>query len=135
MIAADLTDEDDARLQVTSQEAECMARGIVDALGLHRLTELGLDAEAATAPDVHEPPLTATEGDRVFAELDECLDFRARSIDTFAEGMPEDQARCVADRYLDSGLLQESILRPERDPAFNEQVDALVADATSTCRA
>jgi hypothetical protein len=127
---ADFRSEDDAR---------CVARGVVDGLGVERLEELGLDVVRRRGPELTVPPMTADEGDAVYAAYDECLDFAARDVERFvANGLTEAQARCAHERYRGSPLPQTHLLLQDHDqvphPELHAQVEALWNDAQGACR-
>jgi hypothetical protein len=117
--------------------AACAARHVVDGLGADRLRELGLDVPSRRGPKLTEPPLTAAEGDAVFDAFTACLDLTAQLASAFGRdaGLPSEQAACVADRYLRSGVLQESLLAPSFDPALNARIDDTVQAAITACTA
>jgi hypothetical protein len=110
---------------------------VADGLGADRLRELGLDVPSRQGPDLTEPPLTEDEGDTVFDAFTDCLDLTEQLTSAFARdaGLPTGQAACVADRYLDSGVLRDSLLAPSFDQALNDRIDHTVEAAITACTA
>lgn len=110
----------------TAEQAECMADGIIDALGEERANEL-LEIEGdAEIEDVLTPDEQAT-----FARLGVgCVDAREMMTEQMvASGMSAEQAECVVDAIGDEQLeemMEAEIAGGSADPAA-------IADAVSTC--
>jgi hypothetical protein len=110
----------------TAEQAECMADGIIDALGEDRANEL-LEVEGdAEIEDVLTPDEQAT-----FAQLGVgCVDARAMMTEQMvASGMSEEEAECVVDAIGDEQLeemMEAEIAGGTADPAA-------IADAVTTC--
>lgn len=122
-------------LTFTDSEADCVARATVEALGITRLRELGMNLESGTAPARTQPPLTNTEADELYAVYDRCANLKSK-VATFlsADGqLSPGQADCVAERYESAGLLRRSLFGKDFDPALNEQIDQTLAAATAAC--
>jgi hypothetical protein len=123
----------------TEQDARCVARGVVDGLGIDRLEELGLDVGRRRGPELTVPPMTDAEGDLVYAAYDECLDFEARDVEHFtANGLTEEEARCAHERYRSSSVPQTHLLLQDHDevphPELHAQVEAEWNGAQAACR-
>lgn len=110
----------------TPEQAECMADGILEALGEDRaneLLELGDDAEI-------EEVLTPAE-QTAFAELGVgCVDARELLTEQLVDSdMSEEQAACVVDAIGDEQL--EEMMQAEIAGGTADQ--AAIADAVATC--
>ncbi|MGY6501861.1 MAG: hypothetical protein ACXIVQ_13350 [Acidimicrobiales bacterium] len=138
VIAASLREvgeNDPNALQFSSEEAACVADAVLLGIDVERLGELGLDVDTEDGPRLSRPPLTHEESDVVFGAYERCLDLRAQIGSLLASGgaLDADSARCVADEYLASGLLQESLLGRNPDPSLNDRIDAVLTDAFESC--
>jgi hypothetical protein len=128
------------RAEFASQrDARCVAQAVVDALGIERLEQLGLDSDEQHAPELTVPPMTDADGDLVYAAYDECLDHEARDTESFtANGLAESEARCAHERYRASDLPRTHLLLQNHDDVPHEdlhaQVEALWNDAQAACR-
>jgi hypothetical protein len=112
LVAADLVAYPRAELR-SDEESACVARGIVERLGIDRLEALGLDLGARQAPRLYGDDLTQDEGDEVYAAYDQCLDLGQRDVEGFmADGLTERQARCVADGYRATGIPRAHLTEP-----------------------
>lgn len=124
--------DDPNGLQFTAEEALCAAEASVEALGMERLVELGFDPEAADLGGLDDT-LTAAESDAMYQAIAGCIDLETQLAAMFEQsGMTEDVARCVAQRYLDTGLAEQAIAG-DYDPALNEEIDAALTEATEAC--
>jgi len=124
--------DDPNGLQFTAEEALCAAEASVEALGMERLVELGFDPDA---PDLGglDDTLTAAESDAMYQAIAGCIDLETQLAAMFEQsGMTEDVARCVAQRYLDTGLAEQAIAG-DYDEALNEEIDAALTEATEAC--
>lgn len=138
VIAASLRapgDDDPNALQLSAEEADCAADAIAAEIGIDRLEEIGLDVEQQAAPRFSQPPLTTEEGDVVYGAYEECIDLVGQvTALVAADGSFDDEgAQCVAEEYLASGLLRESLLAPGFNQDLNERVDAALVEAFRTC--
>ncbi len=135
-VKQDLVENDDPNALIfTDSEAGCAAGATVEALGITRLRELGMNLESGTAPTRTEPPLTNTEADELYAIYDRCADLESKVATFFsADGqLSPSQAGCVADRYLSTGLFRRSLFGEDFDPALNDEIDRTLAAATAAC--
>ena len=135
-VKQDLVETTDPKaLSFTDSEADCAARATVDALGMARLQELGMNLESGTAPARTEPPLTTTEADALYAVWGRCADLKSKVAALLsADGeLSPGQAACVVDRYEASGLLRRSLFGKDFDPALNHEIDQTLAAATAAC--
>lgn len=122
-------------LQFTAAEADCAAEKIADAVERPRLEELGLGVDSGVGPELSEPPLTTSEGDAVFAAYEACLDLPAQVTTLLKSGgsMTDDVAECVADAYVESGIMREALLNPQFNQEVNDRIDAVLAEAEAEC--
>lgn len=130
-------DSDPYGLRFSADEADCVAAVVVAEIDTNRLEELGLDLDDPHGPDLAEPPLTADEADVVYAAIDDCVDLAAQ-VATFLEedaSLTDDEARCVAEEYVGSGLLRAALLGAEEDPELNDRIDATLGNALARCAA
>jgi hypothetical protein len=129
--------EDPNSLVFEEDAAACAAAAIVDGLGAERLRALGLDVPSRRGPELSSPPLTEAEGDVVFGAFESCLDL----VDQLGRAFAQDAelstrvARCVAERYVDSGVLRDVLLAPGFDPSLNDRIDRTVGEAVGACEA
>ena len=127
--------DDPNGLRFTDEEARCAAEAAVQALGLARLVELGFDATAEDLSALDDAALDDDESDAMYQAIAGCIDFAAQLTDIFVQGgIDEAAARCVAERYLETGLAQQS-MTSDYDPALNDQIDAALAEARRACGA
>ena len=124
------SDPDRGELTFTRDEAVCVAERVVDRLGEARLRDLGADRapldELVFAPD---------ERRVVFGAVDGCTDLVAQVARFLAAdaGLPEDLARCVAERYVASEELEEALFGTDIDPALGARIDAVLDAAVTAC--
>jgi len=121
-------------LQFSDAQGRCVARRVVDDLGMARLSKLGLDPVSGSAPQLVEPPLTKTEADQVFAAMGECVDLEAQVTALLVRGAtPRSLAECIAHRYMASSVPRRAIMAADSDPAINADVDKAMNAASSAC--
>jgi hypothetical protein len=122
-------------LTFADTEGDCAARASVEALGVPRLQELGMNVETGIAPSRTEPPLTKTEADELYAIYGRCADLKAKVADFLSAGgeLAPGAAACVAERYEAAGLLRRSLFGADFDPALNDEIDQTLATATAAC--
>lgn len=120
-----------------SSQAACAAHAVVRNLGAVRLQQLGLDVPSRQGPELTEPPLTPEETDLVYAAFDDCIDLVDQIGATIGRdsGLPTDVARCVADVYVDSGVLREALFAANFNGMLNARIDSVLADAAQACTA
>ena len=116
-----------------------MARVVVDALGIDRLEELGLDIAAGAVPELTVPPMSETEGDVVYAAFDRCLDLTSRDVGNFTTaGLSASEARSASDHYRASPLPRTHLLLRHHDSVphgdLHTRVEALWEEAQAACR-
>jgi hypothetical protein len=122
-------------------ERRCVAEQVVDAIGLDRLREVGLDVGQARPPSLWQPKLTRAEGDAVYAAYDDCLGLEDRDVEAFmAEGMSRAQALCASRGYRASGIPLVHTLEPPHtgEPtrvAAHADLEAFLDAAKQACRA
>jgi hypothetical protein len=133
LLAASASDPN--ALQLTRQQAQCVAEGTVGDLGGDRLLSLGYDPAKGAMPDQDLMSLlTAGERETVASHIEDCVDLvPAVSQALAASGLPEDQAACVAGLYVDSGLLHESLAAAGYDSDLNQRIDTFMAGALESC--
>lgn len=134
IVAGHFAESDDPNgLHFTEEEARCTSQHIVRSLGLVRLEELGLAIDAGTPPELSEPPLSSAEGDAVYAAIEQCIDVEGQLVAALAGGdATEGQLRCVARRYLETGLPRRALVSGY-DPELNAEIDAAISEAGSQC--
>ncbi len=126
--------QDPNAIQYTESEGLCTAERVIVALGVPRLEELGLDVAAGRSPVLEEPPLTVEEADQVFAAMGDCVDMSAQLEDMLVRGnLNEDDAACVAEEFLATGLMRRTLLASTANQPAIEEVDAALGEAGDTC--
>lgn len=123
-----------AVLSFDAGQASCAAEAVVDALGVERLEELGLDLATGEPPTMAEPPLGTREAREVYGGIGDCIDLTARIAADLAAGgdLDEATARCTAERYLDTSVARDA-LAGSTDPELPAEIDAAVAEARAAC--
>ena len=121
-------------IQLTRDDADCIATGIVAKLGAPRLAAVGYDSATSEVPESLNAVLDEGERLTVARQLGECIDLVAE-IDTalLQAGAPESRARCVAERNVESGLLTESLAAAEFDADLNTRIDGFIAQSMMEC--
>jgi hypothetical protein len=120
-------------LAFDASEADCVARAVADGIATDRLQELGLNTTSGDMPELHEPPLTTSEADIVYGAYDGCTDLTVAVAVLLGPSESGADPQCVAQRYVDSGLLRESLFSADFDQALNDRIDAALADANTAC--
>jgi hypothetical protein len=135
LAAANFQDSEDVNaVQYTRDEAHCAAQGVVGSLGVSRLQELGLELDAGTKPTLEEPPLTTAEADAVYAAITGCVDVAGQITDMLVRGrLSEDDALCVAQGFVDSGVLRHTLLADTEHQPPAEEVDDALSSAGEAC--
>jgi hypothetical protein len=118
--------------QVTDEQAECVADGAIEALGVDRALELS---------EAEQGDLSAEEAERLLPVAKRCVNFAellAEQILSESEGrISESSADCVADKLDGSPVMDATLTaalrEAEADPAQDEQLSALVLEAVSGC--
>lgn len=118
-------------------DAQCFAEGIVGEIGLGRMLEVGLTAEASSAEEAFGG-LTAGEIDSLADVALGCMDVEALIVEQFAlEGISEDSAKCLATAMQDTGLMKTAMIvgmtgddsyDPTSDPELMEDILAAITD-------
>lgn len=91
-----------AGLPRTEEDAECVARSLVDGLGVERLLIVNL---AADGDLFVEGSLTGAEADTVANGFVDCVDTRAILVEQFeAQDLPRDLATCLAEEIPEESL-------------------------------
>lgn len=93
---------DPNELQLTPQQARCIADGLVADLGPDRLAALGFDPDTGSLPRQELASLlTADEREMVASHLETCVDLvSAVTAMLTAAGLDNAQAACIADMYV-----------------------------------
>jgi hypothetical protein len=126
-------------LQFTADEADCAADAVIDALGAARIEQLRTDAaNDVGGPEgldlLREPPLEADEADTVFAAMTGCIDLAAQVTDLFlASGKSPEAARCMAERYIATDVLEEAIMTARADADLTADINRTLVEIGSTC--
>ena len=47
--------------------------------------------------------------------------------------MTNDEAECVADAYVESGIMREALLNPQFNEEVNDRIDAVLAEVEAEC--
>ncbi len=127
--------EDDERPSVMSEEqVRCLADDLAGAFSDKRLSELGLDGPSITAryEDLgnvalfSEFGISEAEASELVDRALECLDWRGVLAEEIAsEGLPQDQANCIASEISDEGIravvMNALILESEDDLGLREE--------------
>ena len=123
-------DDDRGELTFTEEEASCVADRVLDQLGEERLRDLGADRTP-----LDELPLDDDERRVVFLAVDGCVDLVTQVAGFLAEdaALPEEVARCVAERYAASGELQDALFGSAIDPELGARIDAVLDAALADC--
>jgi hypothetical protein len=118
-------------LHFTEGEARCTADRVMEAISDDRLKDLGVDEGFGLST----LDFTPAEQAEVFAALEDCVDLVAQVAETLGTdaGLTDDEARCVAGRYVSSGPFREAIFAERFDPALNERIDRTLAEAAQDC--
>jgi hypothetical protein len=120
-------------LQFGDEGAQCAAEGTVEELGVARLEELGVDPAGDEITGNPLGGLTDDESVAVFDVIDGCIDLESQVVRLFtAEGLTDEQATCIAERYLDTDLLRRSVLS-DPDPELNAEIDETLTTAAASC--
>ena len=135
LIAEDLVaSQQEGAIGFDEPQAACTADGFVERFGAEQLRAWGYDEETGQTP---EGDLTiADEELRVDAWgiLRDCVDVTDQITVILADsgGLDDEQARCVAQRYVDSEIAAHAVFGPA-DPEVNDAVDELLEDAVADC--
>ena len=126
----DEADQENA-LHFTRDEAECTADRVMDAISDDRLKDLGVDEGFGLST----LDLSPREQDAVFAALEACVDLvhQVSTVMGADADLPEDEARCMAERYVASGPFREAIFAARFDADLNQRIDAELAAAAQAC--
>lgn len=100
-----LADPDFAGTELTDAEAECIADGTVEGIGVESLRGYGLidddnEVVASASPD----DLSADDAEALAAALVDCVDadeLLQDQLGTLTQQLPDDQAACVAEVFDD----------------------------------
>lgn len=130
-IRFDLTNRPDDQdyWSLSDDEAECASAGIVDAVGLERLVELGYQP-GSPATGLAGVALTATERDKVTAQLVDCVDLEEMTAALlFGAGrIPPTSATCMARIINKAGIPAQWL----ESWVTGHAVDPLADDAASS---
>lgn len=122
-------------IQLSRADAECIATGIIDQLGAERLAAVGYSTTAGDLPESLNAVLDEDERLVAARQLGDCIDLVVVIEMALVEsGAPESRARCVAEQYVESGLLIESLAAAEYDAGLNARIDAFLAQSMLECR-
>lgn len=118
--------------EVTDDQADCAAEGIIDALGVRRASELN---------ETDEIRLSTGEAEKVVPVVRRCFNFAellAEGIVQGAEGKISDNAAgCLAGELENTSLVDDALTAAmtgtEIDPTANEQSSKALLDAMSSC--
>jgi hypothetical protein len=125
---------DPNELQLTPQQAQSIADGAVVDLSPDRLAALGFDPDSGSLPGQKLASLlTADERETVATHLETCVDLvSAVTAMLTAAGLDDVQGACVADMYVQSGLLHESLVAAGYDPDLNQRIDDFMTAAVTS---
>lgn len=123
--------EGDGAVRFTSSEADCVAAAVVGDFERDRLIEL----EADQGTDLTGLPWTDTERAKVFVSVRDCVDLESQLTELFAgdPSLSTEQARCLAQSYLESEVFREALFSTMPDQDLNARVDAELAAAFESC--
>ncbi|MCB2224929.1 MAG: hypothetical protein KQH83_12235 [Actinobacteria bacterium] len=119
------------------EAAQCFAEGIVSEVGVDRMIEVGMTADASSTAAAFSG-LSEGEID-VLADLAlECVDVESMLVEQFAlGGISTGSAECLADRMGETGLMKQAMIvgmtgdtdyDPMEDPAVLEDLFTAVTD-------
>ncbi|MCU0272845.1 MAG: hypothetical protein MUE34_06415 [Acidimicrobiales bacterium] len=109
-LAADLlADNTGAAGELTEDQANCIASGVVSGVGEDKLAEYGITADSVNAVD--EVGLSEEDAGAVADAFADCVDMRALFLEGMAGdgGMPEEAMDCVSDA-IDDDMLRNFLI-------------------------
>jgi hypothetical protein len=126
--------QEDGAISFDAEQADCVARGLIDEFGGDQLREWGYDEEDGQTP---EGDLTIDDGgqrEQAWGVLVGCVDVTEQITDILAAGgsLDEEESRCVAERYVDSDVAAHAVFGPG-DPEVNAEVDELLEQSVEAC--
>ena len=111
-LAAGFTTGEDEDLQLTQEQADCVAPRWVDTIGMERITDAGIapeDIGAEGNSELSELGLSEDEGNELYEAFGTCgVDLQQAFVDGIAASgdLPEDVAACL-DEHFDADTLQQ----------------------------
>jgi hypothetical protein len=137
-VAATFTQGGEDDLQLTDEQADCVAPKWIDTIGVDRLKDKGISpddiGDDADDADISDLGLSEDEGGELYDAFAACdVDIRQQFVDSLAadEDVSEEAAACL-DNAIDSDLLRRLIVTTltQGDEALDEDTD-LVNDFNS----
>jgi hypothetical protein len=126
----------DPSLGITPEQGTCVGNGAVTAIGMDRLTELGITADnVGDSMDTALSQLTEAEKGQIVDVLTGCIDFGATLVAQMkAGGLSDTQATCIGNGLSDDmiramalgGMSGAANYNPMTDPAISEAFVALL---------
>ena len=111
-LVAGFTTGEDEDLQLTQEQAECVAPRWIETIGVERITEAGIAPEDIGADgnsELSELGLSEDEGNELYEAFGTCgVDLQQAFVDGIAASgdLPEDVAACL-DEHFDDDTLQQ----------------------------
>lgn len=137
-IAADLVAGNTGAVgEITEEQADCVAEGVVDGVGADQLAEYGITAEDVAT--IEEVGLSEEDATAVADAMTECVDIEALFLEGMAADgtMPQEAVDCIADA-IDEDMLTSFLVAgltggdPEAAAVENEALMTAVTDCMTT---
>ena len=131
-LVAGFTSGDDEDLQLTQEQAECVAPRWVDTIGVDRITDAGIAPEDIGADgnsELSELGLSEDEGNELYDAFGDCdVDLQQAFVDGIAASgeLPDDVAACLEEHFDEDTLRQIMVV------TITEGEDALAEDQELT---
>lgn len=111
--------------EVAPDDMRCFAEGMVGALGVARLGDLGVTTGDVGQPEDAFRGMTDAEMEQMADVGLECIDYAAGFVDAMeADGLSRSSAGCLADRLDDGGFFRASFITTMRGEDFSPEQDA-----------
>jgi hypothetical protein len=123
---------------VAPDDMRCFAEGMVGALGVSRLGDLGVAAGDIGEPEDAFRGMTDAEMEEMADVGLACIDYAAGFVDAMeADGLSRSSAACLADRLDEGGFFRASFITTMRDEDFSPEQDsqllAVFLDGAQDC--
>ena len=108
-ISKSIMESNDENFEVTQQEADCVGDGMVDKIGVEKLTEYGIITEDLESSDgINNVEMSQDDAESAADVMADCADIK--KIFTSAMGeLPEEAQACV-DENLDDEVIHEFLV-------------------------
>lgn len=103
-ISDSIVSNNDSTFEVTREEADCVGDGMVEDIGVDKLTEYGILTEELKANEnLDEADMSEGDAGSAADVMTECADIRALFTSAMGE-LPEEARQCVDDNLTDEVL-------------------------------